>query len=361
MRGNVVIAGIGQTAFGKLPGRSTISLNIEACRNALADAGVEKGAVDALLVKPPTSDPEFMYGSTLATAMGLQPRVGGSWDQGGAANISLISFAAMAIEHGQCEIALVSYADNPRTGSRHAYEKTWGDDAAYGWFGVPAGYAVDNVSFDVREGEIVSIIGPNGAGKTTLLRTIAGLVTPTRGSIVFDGNAIHGIPAHDIVGRGLAMVPEGGRLFPFMTVLENLELGAFNPGSRTALRATLDEVVALFPILGERRDQLAGSLSGGERQMCAIARALMSRPRLLMLDEPSAGLSPVMEEKVFELLRSVVTSRNVTVLLVEQHVEDALELADRAYVIERGSIVKAGTGVKLMRDPDVQRAYMGLS
>jgi acetyl-CoA acetyltransferase len=142
MRGNVVIAGIGQTAFGKLPGRGTVSLNIEACRNALADAGVEKGAVDALVVKPPTSAPAFMYGSTLAEAMGLQPRVGGSWDQGGAANISLISFAAMAIEHGQCEIALVCYADNPRTGSRHAYEKAWGDDAAFGWFGVPAGYAM---------------------------------------------------------------------------------------------------------------------------------------------------------------------------------------------------------------------------
>ena len=142
MRGNVVIAGVGQTAFGKVPGRTTVSLNIEACRNALADAGVEKDAVDALLVKPPTSNPEFMYGSTLAEAMGLQPRIGGSWDQGGAANISLISFAAMAIEHGQCEIALVTYADNPRSGSRHAYEKAWGDDAAYGWFGVPAGYAM---------------------------------------------------------------------------------------------------------------------------------------------------------------------------------------------------------------------------
>jgi acetyl-CoA acetyltransferase len=142
MRGNVVIAGIGQTAFGKVPGRTTVSLNIEACRNALADAGVAKDMVDALVVKPPTSNPEFMYGSTLAEAMGLQPRVGGSWDQGGAANISLISFAAMAIEHGQCEIALVTYADNPRTGSRHAYEKAWGDDAAYGWFGVPAGYAM---------------------------------------------------------------------------------------------------------------------------------------------------------------------------------------------------------------------------
>lgn len=142
MRGNVVIAGIGHTAFGKLPGRGTVSLNIEACRNAVADAGIEKDAVDALLVKPATSNPQFMYGQTLAEAMGIQPRVGGSWDQGGAANITLISFAAMAIEHGQCEIALVCYADNPRTGSRHAYEKAWGDDAVFGWFGVPAGYAM---------------------------------------------------------------------------------------------------------------------------------------------------------------------------------------------------------------------------
>ena len=142
MRGQVVIAGIGNTPYGKLPGRGTISLYIEACRNALADAGVEKHAVDALLVKPPTSSPQFMYGQTLADAMGLQPRIGGAWDQGGAANISLIAFAAMAIAHGQCEMALVCYADNPRTGSRHAYEKAWGDDAAYGWFGVPAGYAM---------------------------------------------------------------------------------------------------------------------------------------------------------------------------------------------------------------------------
>jgi len=142
MLGNLVIAGIGQTAFGKLPGRGTISLNIEACRNALADAGIEKDMVDALAVKPPTSNPVFMYGQTLAEAMGLQPRVGGAWDQGGAANLSLIAFMAMAIEHGQCETALVCYADNPRTGSRHAYEKAWGDDAAFGWFGVPAGYAM---------------------------------------------------------------------------------------------------------------------------------------------------------------------------------------------------------------------------
>lgn len=142
MRGNVVIAGIGHTAFGKLPDRSTISMNVEACRKALADAAVEKGAVDALFVKFPTSKFEFMYGQKLAEAMGLQPRIGGCWDQGGAANISMISFAAMAIEHGQCEVALVTFADNPKSGSRGAYERGWGDDAAYGWFGTPAGYAM---------------------------------------------------------------------------------------------------------------------------------------------------------------------------------------------------------------------------
>lgn len=227
-----------------------------------------------------------------------------------------------------------------------------------------SGYGLTPVLYDIQlhvdTGEVVAVVGANGVGKTTLLRTIAGIVQPTKGRILFDGGSIGGTPAHDIVGRGLAMVPEGGRLFPFMTVLENLELGAFNPSSRALTRTTLDEVMALFPILAERREQLAGSLSGGERQMCAIARALMSRPRLLMLDEPSAGLSPVMVERVFELLRSVVASRNLTVLLVEQHVEDALEIAHRAYVIERGRIVKTGSGAELMRDPDVQRAYMGL-
>jgi branched-chain amino acid transport system ATP-binding protein len=229
---------------------------------------------------------------------------------------------------------------------------------------VSSGYGLAPVLVDVTlhvdAGEVVAVVGANGVGKTTMLRTIAGIVTPSQGSIVFDGIAIAGMPAHDIVGKGLAMVPEGGRLFPFMTVLENLELGAFNPASRSATRATLDEVMTLFPILAERQTQLAGSLSGGERQMCAIARALMGRPRLLMLDEPSAGLSPVMVERVFELLRSVVASRNVTALLVEQHVEDALKIAHRAYVIERGRIVKTGTGAALMSDPDVQRAYMGL-
>ena len=229
---------------------------------------------------------------------------------------------------------------------------------------VSAGYGLASVlrdvSLQVDKGEVVAVLGANGAGKTTLLRTIYGLIAPTSGRVVFEDADISGTPAHHIVSRGLAMVPEGGRLFTFMTVKENLELGAFNPSSRAETRRNLEEVLALFPILAERGSQLAGSLSGGERQMCAIGRALMSHPKLLALDEPSAGLSPVMVEKVFDFIRSVVASRLLTILLVEQHVEDALEIANRAYVIERGEIVKTGTGSALMKDADIQRAYMGL-
>ena len=229
---------------------------------------------------------------------------------------------------------------------------------------VSAGYGLTavlrDVTMHVDTGEVVSVVGANGVGKSTLLRTITGLVHPTAGQVVFDGVTLNGMPAHAVVSHGLAMVPEGGRLFPFMTVLENLELGAFNPTTRADERQTLDEVMELFPILGERKGQLAGSLSGGERQMCAIARALMSRPRMLMLDEPSLGLSPVMLEKVFDLIRTVVASRDLTVLLIEQNVADALEMASRAYVIEGGAIVKTGPGAALLDDPDIQRAYLGL-
>jgi len=229
---------------------------------------------------------------------------------------------------------------------------------------VSAGYGLASVlrdvSLQVDKGEVVAVLGANGAGKTTLLRTIYGLIAPTSGRVVFEDAEISGTPAYQIVSRRLAMVPEGGRLFTFMTVKENLELGAFNPSSRAETRRNLEEVLALFPILAERGSQLAGSLSGGERQMCAIGRALMSHPKLLALDEPSAGLSPGMVEKVFDFIRSVVASRDLTILLVEQHVEDALEIANRAYVIERGEIVKTGTGDALMKDQDIQRAYMGL-
>jgi branched-chain amino acid transport system ATP-binding protein len=163
-----------------------------------------------------------------------------------------------------------------------------------------------------------------------------------------------------VVTRRLVTVPEGGRLFPFMTVLENLELGAFNTSARPALKTSLDDVLALFPILAERRQQLAGSLSGGERQMCAIARAMMSQPKLLMLDEPSLGLSPQMVERVFDLILSLVRAKGIAVLLVEQNVGDALGMANRGYVIERGRVVKSGTGQALLADADVQRAYLGL-
>jgi branched-chain amino acid transport system ATP-binding protein len=230
--------------------------------------------------------------------------------------------------------------------------------------GVSSGYGdvpvLENITLAVGAEEIVAVVGANGAGKTTLLSTIAGLLTCTAGAIRFDDEAIARMPAHAIVTRRLVMVPEGGRLFPFMTVRENLELGAFNASARPQLRASLEEVLTLFPILAERRRQLAGSLSGGERQMCAIARAMMSQPKLLMLDEPSLGLSPLMVERVFELILSLVSKKRIAVLLVEQNVADALAMAHRGYIMERGRAVKSDSGSALLADADVQRAYLGL-
>jgi branched-chain amino acid transport system ATP-binding protein len=230
--------------------------------------------------------------------------------------------------------------------------------------GIASGYGdvpvLGDVSLNVGSQEIVAVVGANGAGKTTLMSTIAGLLACTAGTIRFDREAIEQLPAHAVVTRRLVMVPEGGRLFPFMTVLENLELGAFNASARPCLKASLEDVLTHFPILAERRQQLAGSLSGGERQMCAIARAMMSQPKLLMLDEPSLGLSPLMVERVFELILSLARQKGIAVLLVEQNVGDALGMANRAYVIERGRVVKSGTGAALLADQDVQRAYLGL-
>jgi branched-chain amino acid transport system ATP-binding protein len=230
--------------------------------------------------------------------------------------------------------------------------------------GLASGYGdvpvLSDVGLSVGHEEIVAVVGANGAGKTTLLSTISGLLPCTAGTIRLDGEPIERLPAHAVVTRRLVMVPEGGRLFPFMTVLENLELGAFNASARPKLKASLDEVLAHFPILAERRRQLAGSLSGGERQMCAIARAMMAQPRLLMLDEPSLGLSPQMVERVFDLILSLVRQTRIAVLLVEQNVGDALAMASRGYVIERGRVVQAGTGATLLADADVQRAYLGL-
>lgn len=230
--------------------------------------------------------------------------------------------------------------------------------------GVTAGYGDATVlfdaSFEVREGEIVAIVGANGAGKTTLLSTIVGLVEARAGTIAFRGNDITRRPAHLLPGDGLALVPEGGRLFPFMSVEENLFLGAYSPGVRGQLKQRLDEVMEIFPILRERRGQEAGKLSGGERQMCAIARALMSRPKLLMLDEPSVGLSPLMVERVFGIVEQLARRQGLTVVLVEQNVTEALEVADRAYVLDHGHIVRGGDAATLRDDREIQETYMGL-
>ena len=219
---------------------------------------------------------------------------------------------------------------------------------------------LQGITLEVGRGEIVSVVGANGAGKTTLLLTISGHLRAFSGKVKFDGHDISHIPAHAAAEMGLVMVPEGGRLFPFMTVLENLELGAFHPGARAQLAESLDEVMTLFPILAERRSQLAGRLSGGERQMCAVARAMMAKPKLLMLDEPSLGLAPIMVDKVFEMVSELVRSKGLSVLLVEQNVGNALRLCQRGCIIEHGHILKTATGEELLRDPDVRRSYMGL-
>jgi branched-chain amino acid transport system ATP-binding protein len=228
--------------------------------------------------------------------------------------------------------------------------------------GVQAGYgdltAVRDVSLEVRTGEIVALIGGNGAGKTTTLRAICGLLPLRGGRVELDGVAIGGRPPSAIVAGGLAHVPEGRQLFPTMTVLENLELGARTPESRRRRAESLDRVIDLFPRLGERRGQLAGTLSGGEQQMTAIGRALMARPRLLMLDEPSLGLAPVVVTSIFENLRTI-NRDGVTILLVEQNVLRALRLSHRAYVLENGTITLAGPSPELLTNEAIKRAYLG--
>ncbi len=215
-----------------------------------------------------------------------------------------------------------------------------------------------DLHLEVGEGQIVALIGANGAGKTTTLRTISGLLRPWRGRIVFDGQPIHTWPSHRIVQAGLVQVPEGRHLFPEMTVQENLELGAFRRG-RPERGRTLREVYGLFPRLAERRGQWAGTLSGGEQQMLAIGRALMARPRLLMLDEPSLGLAPLIVQDIFQVIRQV-RDAGTTVLVVEQNAVQTLEIADRGYVLENGRIVLSGTGQELLADPAIRSAYLGL-
>lgn len=229
--------------------------------------------------------------------------------------------------------------------------------------GVSAGYAdvpvLHGVDLEVPTGQIVSLVGANGAGKTTLLSTISGLVRPTGGRIVFDGVELTGAPAHEVVAAGLVHVPEGRRLFPFLTVAENLQLGSFPSGARRAHRETLAEVLEMFPVLAERRDQLAGSLSGGEQQMCALGRGLMSRPRLLMLDEPSLGLAPIVVDAMFAAIRAL-REKGITILLVEQNLVEALEVSSYGYVLEQGRVTLSDQAAALLRNESVKAAYLGI-
>jgi branched-chain amino acid transport system ATP-binding protein len=216
-----------------------------------------------------------------------------------------------------------------------------------------------DVSFEVNRGEIVALIGANGAGKSTTLATISSLLRPRKGSVTFEGEAIHTRPAHDLVALGIAHIPEARRLFPEMTVRENLLLGALTPEAKKSRPRMLEKVFALFPRLREREKQQAGTLSGGEQQMAAIARGLMSKPRLLMLDEPSLGLAPLLVADIFRVIGEI-HAEGVTVLLVEQNVFKTLSFADRAYVLENGRIVLSGTGAGLLADDHVRKAYLGL-
>ncbi|AKT51766.1 amino acid ABC transporter ATPase [Arsenicicoccus sp. oral taxon 190] len=219
--------------------------------------------------------------------------------------------------------------------------------------------AVKGISFDVEEGQVVSLIGTNGAGKTTTLRTISGLLRPARGSITFEGKRIDDVPAHKIVTMGLAQSPEGRRIFPRMTVEENLMLGAFaRKDSAAAVREDLHAAFELFPILQERRSQPAGTFSGGEQQMLAMGRAMMSRPRLLLLDEPSMGLSPLMMKRIMSTVQTL-KQQGTTILLVEQNANAALSISDVGYVLEVGKIVLRGTGAELLSSDEVRKAYLG--
>ena len=219
-------------------------------------------------------------------------------------------------------------------------------------------HALKNVSFEVNEGEIVTLIGANGAGKTTTLHTISGLLRGKSGKIEFMNEEIQQKPAHEILKMGLAQVPEGRRVFTHMTVLENLEMGAFARKDRTTVADDLDRVFQSFPRLKERRRQIAGTLSGGEQQMLAMGRALMSKPKLLMLDEPSMGLAPILVEQIFDIIRELHAA-GTTILLVEQNAQAALSVADRAYVLETGKISLTGTGAELMASDAVRKAYLG--
>ena len=218
--------------------------------------------------------------------------------------------------------------------------------------------AVRGLSLEVRQGELVTLIGANGAGKTTTLKAISGVLRPAGGCIKFEGEDITGIPAKRIIERGIAHCPEGRRVFPYMTVRENLEKGCYLRRDK-AIAADMDRLFGRFPILAERRDQAAGTLSGGEQQMLAISRALMSRPKLVLFDEPSLGLAPNIVERTFEIIREI-RSEGMTVVMVEQNAFAALELSDRSYVLEQGRVTLSGTGTELLNNPQVKSAYLGV-
>jgi len=226
-------------------------------------------------------------------------------------------------------------------------------DVGYG-----AVQAVWDVSFEVGDGEVVTLIGANGAGKTTILKTLCGLLVPRRGQVLFEGEDVRGLAPYELVARGLVLIPEARQLWPGMTVRENLEMGAYSRSARGERARTLEAVHAMFPQLEKRAHQKAGTLSGGEQQMCAIGRGLMARPRLLLLDEPALGLAPLLVREVFAALKRI-REQGVTVLLVEQNVHHALALADRAYVLETGRVTLSGTSAALARDPRVQQQFLG--
>jgi len=219
--------------------------------------------------------------------------------------------------------------------------------------------ALWDVSLQVNGGEIVTLLGSNGAGKTTTLKTISGILKPLAGDILFEGESLLNKAPHDIVDTGIAHIPEGRRLFPDMTVVENLEMGSYPRNARAGRRQTLQWIFELFPVLAERRNQLVGSMSGGEQQMVAIGRGLMARPKLLLVDEPSLGLAPLLVAEVFRVIKEIQGS-GVTILLVEQNVRSALEITSRAYILESGRIVRAGPSNLLLHDDEVRKAYLGL-
>ena len=218
--------------------------------------------------------------------------------------------------------------------------------------------AIKGISFEVNQGEVIALIGANGAGKTTTLHTITGLISPKKGSVVFEGKDITKVPAHKIVSMGMAHVPEGRRVFAELSVYENLKMGAYTRSDKNEIEESLANVYKRFPRLEERRNQMAGTLSGGEQQMLAMGRALMSRPKIILMDEPSMGLSPILVNEIFDIIRSVSES-GTTVLLVEQNAKKALSIADRAYVLETGRITMEGNAKDLLEDDSIKKAYLG--